>query len=139
MIKTYINGVRCGITQYDKTDVMEDYDSFSNPRSKAYITLDSEAGTIDIYNIRVYKNSALSANTVLDNYIATAGTIEERANKFADNKPVLNNLNQISIEEIENAAVTNNYELRLPYIKIIGGSGLLKDDEGYTLNSSDAE
>jgi hypothetical protein len=54
MIKTYINGVCCGITQYDKNDVIEDYDSASNPRSKAYITLNSEAGIIDIYNIRVY-------------------------------------------------------------------------------------
>ena len=139
MIKTYINGIRCGITQYDKTDVMEDYDSITNLKSKAYITLDSNAGIIDIYNIRVYKNSALSSNTVLDNFIATSGSIEDRAEKYADNKPVLNNLNKISVEEIENAAINNNYKLRLPYIKIIGGSGLLKDDEGYTLNNSDSE
>jgi hypothetical protein len=83
----------------------------------------------------------LSSNIVLDNYIATIGSIEDRAAKFADNDPVLNDLNQISIEDIENAQVVNNYKLRLPYIKIIGGSGLLKDDitGAYTLNSSDEE
>ena len=141
MIKTYINGVRCGMTQYDKDDVVEDYDSITNPNSKAYITLDSSAGIIDIYNIRVYKNAALPANTILDNYIATAGTPDERATKYADNKPVLNSFNKISVEEIENAAILNNYKLRLPYIKIIGGSGLLKDDAtgNYTLNNSDFE
>jgi hypothetical protein len=118
---------------------MEDYDSITNLNSKAYIILDSSAGIIDIYNIRVYKNSALSSNSILDNYIATAGTIEDRATKFADNNPVLNTSNKISIEEIENNAVLHNYKLRLPYIKIIGGAGLLKDDNtgNYSLNDTD--
>jgi len=97
MIKTYLNGQVCGITQYDK----DNDDMIHNPMDPAYIIFDSTAGIVDIYNIRVYKNAALSSNIVLNNYIATLSTLEEKTTKFTDNTNVLDDDNNISIEKIE--------------------------------------
>ena len=132
MIKTYLNGILSGITQYSSEDHM--IHNFSNP---AKIIFDSTHGNIDIYNIRIYKTSALSDKIVLDNYIATYGAIDERTRKYIDNTSVLGDNNNISIEKIEAENINNGYILSVPYIKIIGGQGMKKDDEGYYLNSGD--
>ena len=135
MIKTYLNGILSGITQYAKSDDFMTQIS----ASPAKFIFDSTYGNIDIYNIRVYKNSALSANVVLNNYIATCGNISDRTLKYINNSAVLNNENKISIEKIETENINNGYILSVPYIKIIGGSGLKKDDDGYTLNTADTD
>ena len=132
MIKTYLNGILSGITQYGSEDQM-----IQNNARPAKIIFDSTYGNIDIYNIRVYKNAALSDNVVLDNYIATAGSIEDRTHKYEDNASVLDDNNKISIEKIEAENINSGYILSVPYIKIIGGQGMEKDDEGYYLNNAD--
>jgi len=134
MIKTYLNGILSGITQYSKEDKM-----IQNGANPAKIIFDSTYGNIDIYNIRVYQKSALSDNVILDNYIATYGAIDERTRKYIDNSSVLDNSNKISIEKIEAENINNGYRLSVPYIKIIGGQGMKKDDEGYYLNSGDTD
>ena len=116
MIKTYLNGILSGITQYSSEDHM--IHNFSNP---AKIIFDSTHGNIDIYNIRIYKTSALSDKIVLDNYIATYGAIDERTRKYIDNTSVLGDNNNISIEKIEAENINNGDILSVPYIKIIGG------------------
>lgn len=134
MIRTYLNGVLSGLTQYGKEDSM-----IHNRTNPATIIFDSTRGNIDIYNIRVYKNSPLADNIVLDNYIATYGTIAEKTAKYLDNATVLDDNNKISIEKVEAENINSGYMLSVPYIKIIGGQGLIKDDEGYQLNSGDSD
>jgi hypothetical protein len=116
MIRTYLNGILSGLTQYGKEDSM-----IHNRTNPATIIFDSSHGNIDIYNIRVYKNSPLADNTVLNNYIATYGTIGEKTIKYLDNATVLDNSNKISIEKIEAENINSGYMLSVPYIKIIGG------------------
>jgi hypothetical protein len=116
MIKTYLNGILSGITQYGEEDKM-----IHNPLNPAKIIFNSEHGNIDIYNIRIYKNLALSNKIVLDNYIATYGAIGERTRKYVDNMSVLNDNNKIDIGKIENENINGGYILSVPYIKIIGG------------------
>jgi hypothetical protein len=139
MIKTYLNGVLSGVTQYTGGD--NDADEMrENQKDRARIIFDSSCGTIDIYNIRIYQSSTLSDTIVLDNYIATCGSVEERAKKYTDNNSVIDNDNKISIETIEAFGVNKGYKLSVPYIKIIGGQGVLKDDDlGYIMNASDEE
>ena len=123
MIKTYLNGKVTGITQYPKDDAM-----YENRNKAAVLTFDSEFGIIDIYNIRVYKHSALSNNNIVDNYIATYGTAAEKSKKYADNDAVMSDDGTISIEKIETVSDRDGFKLPLPYIKIIGGQSLIKDD-----------
>jgi hypothetical protein len=115
------------MTKYDNSDSMEE-----NRLSPAKIIIDSTHGDIDIYNIRVYKKP-LDDKAVLDNYIATLPSPEDRVNKYNDNNGLLDNDNNISIETVE----SGDYILSVPYIKIIGGQALSKDDDGYQLKISD--
>ena len=128
LIMTYLNGILSGITKYDPTDEMVE-----NRQNPAKIIIDSTYGDIDIYNIRVYKKP-LDSKAVLDNYIATLGTPEERVKKYQDNTGLLDNDNNISIDSIEGGS----YKLSVPYIKITGGQKLSKDSGGYKLNASDS-
>ena len=138
MIHTYINGMRCGITQYEKGGADSTQE---NPNRPAYFTIDSTYGIVDIYNIRFYNESALQSSSVLKNFIATAGTIDNKVALYEDNSPMLTANATVQVEEIENA-INNGYKLRLPYIKITGGRKLQKNDNGsYTDNhkSNDTE
>jgi hypothetical protein len=109
-----------------------------NASIPARLIFDSTYGNIDIYNIRIYEKSALNSNTVVNNYIATYGTTEEKTTKYEDNKNVLDNENNISVSTIETAHDNYNYKLSMPYIKISGGSGLKKNNDGsYSLNLTD--
>lgn len=128
LIITYLNGVLSGITKYGTTDAMQE-----SPFSPAKLIIDSTYGDIDIYNIRIYKKP-LDDKAVLDNYIATLPTADDRVNKYNDNNGLLDNDNNISVESIE----SGDYILSVPYIKIIGGQALSKDDNGYKLKISDS-
>ena len=127
LIITYLNGVLSGMTKYAKSDKM-----VQNIADPAKIIFDSTYANIDIYNIRVY-NKPLEDKAVLDNYIATLATPDERVNKFHDNNDLLDNNNKISVPAIE----AGGYTLSVPYIKITGGEALSKDDDGYKLNAND--
>jgi len=61
MIKTYLNGILSGITEYDPSD-----DMIENSNDVAKLIIDSTYGIIDIYNIRVYTTD-LDARTILEN------------------------------------------------------------------------
>ena len=137
MIKTYLNGILSGVTQYTASGSSPDTmsENISNP---ARLIFDSTYGNINIYNIRIYEQSVLNSNVVIDNYIATFGSTEEKAKKYEDNANVLDSENNISISTIETAHDNTGYRLSVPYIKISGGSKLTKGDDGnYYLNTSD--
>jgi hypothetical protein len=138
MIKTYLNGVLSGITKYDKSGTSSDDYMTENISKPARLILDSTYGNINIYNIRIYEKSVLNPNIVIDNYIATYGTTEEKAAKYEDNINVLDNQNNISVSTIETAHDNSGYKLSIPYIKISGGTALSKnkDNGNYYLNSS---
>lgn len=138
MIKTYLNGVLSGITQYTASGSSPDT-MLENPNYPARLIFDSTYGNINIYNIRIYEQSVLNSNVVIDNYIATYGSTEEKAKKYEDNINVLDSENNISVSTIETAHDNYGYKLSLPYIKISGGSKLIKDDDSgnYYLNTSD--
>ena len=130
MIHTYLNGIRSGITFYEKNDVMS-----QNKNDPAKIKINSTYANIDLYNIRVYKRP-LSASEILDNYISTCGNIEERVEKNNSNKGLLGLENEISVESIE----SGSYKLSVPYFKITGGKGINKDDNGmYSFNAQDTD
>jgi hypothetical protein len=137
MIKTYLNGILSGITQYIATGTSADDSMSENVSKPARLIFDSTYGDIDIYNIRIYEKSALNSNTVVSNYIATYGTTEDKTAKYEENKNVLDNENNISVSTIETAHDNYGYKLSMPYIKISGGSELIKNDDGnYYLNTS---
>ena len=129
MIKTYLNGVLSGITQYISAGTSADDFMSENINRPARLILDSTYGNINIYNIRIYEKSVLNSNIVIDNYIATYGTTEEKAHKYEDNVNVLDSQNNISISTIETAHDNYGYKLSIPYIKISGGTALTKNDE----------
>ena len=138
MIRTYLNGVLSGITKYDKSGTSSDDYMTENISKPARLILDSTYGNINIYNIRIYEKSVLNSNIVIDNYIATYGSTEEKAAKYEDNINVLDNQNNISVSTIETAHDNSGYKLSIPYIKISGGTALSKnnDNGNYYLNSS---
>ena len=141
MIRTYLNGKKSGITQYgnydEKTNQVIVSDSLlQNPNSPAKIIFDSTYGTVDVYNVRVYQQ-ALEDIDILNNYIATLDTPEQRANKYEDNLLLQDGI-------IDFKTITNGtYKLSVPYITITGGESLTKakDDQPfggqYYLNTTD--
>lgn len=139
MIKTYLNGILSGITQYISTGTSAD-DAMTEYISKpARLILDSTYGNINIYNIRIYEKSVLNSNIIIDNYIATYGTTENKAAKYEDNINVLDSQNNISVSTIETAHDNSGYKLSIPYIKISGGTALTKndDDGNYYIKAND--
>jgi hypothetical protein len=89
MIKTYLNGILSGITQYISTGTSADDAMNENVNKPARLIFDSTYGNINIYNIRIYEKSVLNSNVIVDNYIATYGGTEEKAKKYEDNVNVL--------------------------------------------------
>ena len=131
LIKTYLNGILSGITEYDENDNI-----YETNNDKAKIIIDSQYGVIDIYNIRFYQ-TALGAQEILNNYIATLPTLQERETKYRDNFNLLDDNNNIDIETFD--SIDPAYELTIPYIKITGGQGLMKNDDGSYSLSGDTE
>jgi hypothetical protein len=54
MIKTYLNGVLSGVTQYTASGSSPDT-MLENPNYPARLIFDSTHGNINIYNIRIYE------------------------------------------------------------------------------------
>ena len=131
MIKTYINGIVSGITEYtgNSDSILQNNTTGAEP---ALIKINSNVGTVDLYNIRVF-NKVLSDRQVLENYIATLPTTEEKASCYANNIGLLDSTGEISVNNIE----SGNYNIQLPYIKFTGGGQCRKDDAGYWLTNAD--
>ena len=133
MIKTYINGIVSGISEY--TGGMNSDSIAQNETTgaeKALIKIGSETGTVDLYNIRVF-DKVLSDRQVLENYIATLPTTEDKVSAYANNIGLLDSNGEISVNNIE----SGNYNITLPYIKFTGGGQCRKDDTGYWLTNAD--
>ncbi len=131
MIKTYINGIVSGISEYtgSSDSIAQNSTTGSEP---ALIKIGSNTGAVDIYNIRVF-NKDLTDRQVLENYIATLPTTEEKATSYANNIGLLDSYGIISVNNIE----SGNYNITLPYIKFTGGGQCRKDDDGYWLTEAD--
>ena len=133
MIKTYINGIVSGISEYTggtNSDSIAQNETLG--AEKALIKINSNTGTVDVYNIRVF-DKVLSDRQVLENYIATLATTEEKSAVYNNNIGLLDSNGSISINNIE----SGNYNMRLPYIKFTGGGQCRKDDDGYHLTNAD--
>ena len=115
MCYTYLNGIRSNAYPYAANI------TFTDSGQKGYLRADSTYGQVDIYSVRIY-SSALDASTVLNNYQASLGTLEERQTSYESNLIV--DLNgDIDLRLIEN----DNYPLYIPYVKITGGYKAAKD------------
>ena len=141
MIKTYINGIVSGITEYKGgTDASSDSikQNSTTGAEPALIKINSLFGTVDIYNIRVF-NKDLTDRQVLENYIATLATTEQKTNCYNNNIGLLDSNGKISINNIE----SGNYQITLPYIKFTGGGQCRKgkdsdpDPKGFYLTNKD--
>ena len=108
MCFTYINGILSNA--YAQPEIVR----FGNSQKKAYLKADSTYGQIDIYNIRFY-SKALTHQQVLNNYQADLSPLEYREEVYNDNDIYTDNV--IDLEKIE----ANNYKIKIPYVKIIGG------------------
>lgn len=91
LLKIYINGVLCGVEQYDIND------SFVQP-VPAGLLFDSSLATLYIRNIRVY-DKALSNEEVLNNYIIDRPTVESLIDLYNENN-VIDDYDQVSIDKL---------------------------------------
>lgn len=76
LVRVLINGVICRELRFDKTAAQE---FCTAAMSNGGITIGQEGADIDIYGIRVWENRALTAQNVLQNYIATIPEQTEKA------------------------------------------------------------
>lgn len=116
MCYIYLNGILSYVNTYNKENAI-----FQDTYTTATLKLDSTYAEIDVYNIRFYQ-SALNAQTILNNYQASLGTLEERQLSYDSN--LIRDINgAIDLEKIE----SGTYNLSIPYVKIIGGYRTGKD------------
>lgn len=137
MIKTYINGIVSGITEYvGGSDAKSDSIAQNTTAGAlpALIKIDSTNGVVDFYNIRVFDKD-LTDRQVLENYIATLPTSEQKTACYNSNIGLLDSNGQISINNIE----SGNYNMTVPYVKFTGGGQCRKDkvDGNYYLTNAD--
>ena len=98
LIYIYLNGIMCGAAQYP-TD-----DDFTQS-SPVNITIGSNDCTIDLYNIRVYKND-LTRYQILDNWIADTQDINLKIDRYTRN----------NIYDAYGNIVINKLPSNLPYL-----------------------
>jgi hypothetical protein len=102
LILIYLNGIMCGAVQYP-TD-----DNFAQS-TPVNITIGSNDCTIDLYNIRIYKNS-LTRYQIVDNWIYDTQNITLKADRYARNH-IYDDYGKIVIE---------NLPSNLPYMILTG-------------------
>lgn len=128
LVSTYLNGVISGITEYENNDYFQD--AISSP---AKIIIDSTYADVYLYNIRVY-DAALDGRIILNNYLATLSTLNDKISQFEWNNIVDDNGN-ISLDLIQR----EGYNLQIPYILLTGGhegtkkAGYKDSNDGYHL------
>ena len=104
LIYTYINGILSGIIQYPAGDDFQQ----TNPVN---ITIGSNQCTINLYTIRVYRNS-LTRYQILDNWIADT----------PDGATMLARYNHNNVYDEYGEIVINNLPSNLPYLIIESAS-----------------
>ena len=116
---TYLNGIISKIFTYEKSD-----NQFgNNPQKPAYLSINSRGGQIHIYGIRFYSTD-LATQKVLRNYQATLDTLETRENNYKDND-IFTEFGTIDVDALNK----NGYEWEIPYVKIVGGYSIIKDED----------
>ena len=120
-VYTYLNGVLSGIMKMKVDAENETKESFKDAAGRpAILTFDSTYGDIYLYNIRVYRNE-LSMRTVINNYIADIGNVDEKIALYQNNN-VFDDSGAISLNAIQNIA----YECKVPYVLFKGGNSMEK-------------
>lgn len=122
MCYTYLNGILSNAYNYQNSD------DFSNSVYDGFLKINSAYGQIDVYNIRFY-SIGLNAEAVLYNYQAGLSPLERRQESYEDN--LIRDINgNIDLELVE----SDNYKLKIPYVKITGG---FPADNNKTMRMSD--
>lgn len=75
LVRVLING---GIEREFKFSITDNEDFCTGSMSNGGFTLGQSGADLDIYSIRVYQNTAVEANEVLDDYISTLPTTTEK-------------------------------------------------------------
>lgn len=102
LILIYLNGIMCGAVQYPEND------NFAQS-SAVNISIGSNDCTVDLYNIRVYKNS-LTRFQIVDNWIADTQDIEEKIDRYTRN----------NVYDAYGGIVIANLPTDLPYMVLEG-------------------
>lgn len=137
----YINGILTYVEAYDSNVELK------NGHNKGFLEIKSEGGYINIYGIRFY-DKYLKPKDILNNYQASLSK-QDREYSFNQNNilkivptgeknPDGSNITKDIIDL--NAIESQAYDLRIPYVKIIGGYPSSKDFkmEEYSENISAA-
>ena len=114
---TYLDGIVSHVHQYGENDILS---STTDQPANLFIT--STVGQINIYGIRFY-SSGLSAQTVVSNYQASLDTLALREESFLSNQ-IRNLQGAIDIKKLQ----ASDYKLNIPYVKLVGGYSILKDE-----------
>lgn len=97
LIKTFVNGVISGITQYPANDNFQQ-------SSPVGITINPDGGSVDIYNIRIY-DSALSDIDMLNNYMADLETLGEQIEEYNKNN-IFDSNGEVSYSKVKGKIAT---------------------------------
>jgi len=108
LIKTYVNGVVSGITQYPANDNFQQ-------SSPVGITINPEGGSVDIYNIRIY-DTALSDVDMLNNYMADLETLTEQVEEYNKNN-IFDTNGEVSYSKVKGKIATVVITGKLPTVK----------------------
>ena len=109
LIFIYINGIPSGVIQYPASD------DFAQIHPTG-ITIGSNQGTIDVYNIRVY-NTYLSGAQILRNWIADTEDVTEMLDRY-DRNNIYNAAGKIDFTKLKSNLPYAIFEaVRLPQVK----------------------
>ncbi len=108
LIRTYVNGILSGITQFDSTDNFQQGVPLG-------ITINEGHEEIDLYTIRIY-DIALSSRQVLNNYICDLTDVTEKIAKYQANN-VYDLFGSISMAKIKSMIPILTITGELPPVK----------------------
>ena len=119
MVYGYLNGKLSGAVFYESTESFKDI-------SNGWATLQaySDDAQVKIYGIRIY-TAALGDRVILNNYTASLSTLEDRQKAYSSN----NVYNPISgLVDFEKVS-SEEYDLQIPYMTIVGGWATEKESK----------
>lgn len=108
LIKTFVNGVISGITQYPTNDNFQQ-------SSPVGITINPDGGSVDIYNIRVY-DTALSNVDMLNNYMADIDSLTDQIEEYNKNN-IFDSNGDVSYSKVKGKVATVVITGTLPTVK----------------------
>lgn len=111
LVYVYLDGILSGVQQYPTTDNFEQLTPIA-------ITLGTSLCGVDLYTIRVY-DMALTANQMVNNYIADMPNMSEKLAKYTAND-IYDEFSRLSYERIKS---------RIPVVTLIGDLPKYKGDK----------